>query len=140
MSKAISTILGGALLLTGVASAAQAGGLERGGYNWELLFEPGRFATEAGVIYVMPDRRIKNAVDTRPIDGRGATASVAVRLPSTKRRTIRFRVSARRLVSLTKRTALPPTANHGVCIQIRVLIGSVQIRTSKPRSRATITA
>ncbi|MBZ9653589.1 OmpP1/FadL family transporter [Phyllobacterium lublinensis] len=72
MSKAISTILGGALLLTGVASVAQAGGLERGGYNWELLFEPGRVATEAGVIYVMPDRRIKNAVDTNPRDGRGA--------------------------------------------------------------------
>ncbi len=75
MSKAISTILGGALLLTGVASAAQAGGLERGGYNWELLFEPGRFASEAGAIYVMPDRRIKNARDTNPRDGGGLGAT-----------------------------------------------------------------
>lgn len=64
MSKAISTILGGVLLVTGVASAAQAGGLERGGYNWDLLFEPGRFASEAGAIYVMPDRKIINAHDT----------------------------------------------------------------------------
>jgi long-chain fatty acid transport protein len=71
MSKAISTILGGALLLTGVASAAQAGGLERGGYNWDLLFEPGSFASEAGAIYVMPDRKIKNAHDTNPRDGAG---------------------------------------------------------------------
>ncbi|MDQ0999308.1 long-chain fatty acid transport protein [Phyllobacterium ifriqiyense] len=61
MSKAISTMLGGALLLTGVASAAQAGGLERGGYNYDLLFSEDRFASEAGVIYVMPDRKIKNA-------------------------------------------------------------------------------
>ncbi|MEK1851158.1 MAG: transporter, partial [Phyllobacterium sp.] len=69
MSKAISTILGGVLLVTGVASAAQAGGLERGGYNWELLFEPGRFASEAGAIYVMPDRKIENAHDTNPRNG-----------------------------------------------------------------------
>ncbi|UXN59987.1 OmpP1/FadL family transporter [Phyllobacterium zundukense] len=71
MSRAISTILGGALLLTSVASA-QAGGLERNGYNWDLLFDQERFATEAGVIYVMPDRKIKNAVDTDPRDGLGA--------------------------------------------------------------------
>jgi long-chain fatty acid transport protein len=61
MSKSISAILGGAILLTGVASAAQAGGLERGGYNYDLLFSEDRFASEAGVIYVMPNRKIKNA-------------------------------------------------------------------------------
>jgi long-chain fatty acid transport protein len=72
MSKAISTMLGGALLLTGVASAAQAGGLERGGYNIDLLFSEERFASEAGVIYVMPDRKIKNARDTDPTDGMGS--------------------------------------------------------------------
>jgi long-chain fatty acid transport protein len=69
MTKTISTIIGGALLLTGVATAAQAGGLERGGYNWDLLFSEERFATEGGVIYVMPDRKIKNAKDTDPRDG-----------------------------------------------------------------------
>ncbi|MHC1548882.1 OmpP1/FadL family transporter [Phyllobacterium sp. K27] len=72
MPKTISTMLGGALLLTGVASAAQAGGLERGGYNYDLLFSEERFASEAGVIYVMPDRKIKNARDTDPSDGLGA--------------------------------------------------------------------
>lgn len=72
MSKAISTILGGAILLTSVASAAQAGGLERGGYNYDLLFSEERFASEAGVIYVMPDRKIKNARDTDPSDGLGS--------------------------------------------------------------------
>lgn len=72
MSKAISTMLGGALLLTGVASAAQAGGLERNGYNYDLLFSEDRFASEAGVIYVMPDRKIKNAKDTDRSDGLGS--------------------------------------------------------------------
>jgi long-chain fatty acid transport protein len=75
MTKTIATIIGGALLLTSVASAAQAGGLERGGYNWDLLFEPGQFASEAGAIYVMPDRKIKNAVDTNPRDGLGANGA-----------------------------------------------------------------
>lgn len=65
MSKTISSIIGGALLVTGLASAAQAGGLERGGYNWDLLFSEERFATEAGVTWVNPDRKIKNAKDTQ---------------------------------------------------------------------------
>ncbi|MBN9136128.1 MULTISPECIES: OmpP1/FadL family transporter [unclassified Phyllobacterium] len=69
MTKTISTIIGSALLLTSVATAAQAGGLERGGYNWDLLFSEERFVTEGGVIYVMPDRKIKNAKDTNPLDG-----------------------------------------------------------------------
>jgi len=73
MSGAISKIVGGALLLTSVASAAQAGGLERGGYNWDLLFDPSPVATELGTIYVMPDRKIKNARDTNPLDGRGGS-------------------------------------------------------------------
>ncbi|MEP7455688.1 OmpP1/FadL family transporter [Phyllobacterium sp. SB3] len=83
MSKAISTILGGAILLTGVASAAQAGGLERGGYNYDLLFSEDRFASEAGVIYVMPDRKIKNARDTDPSDGLGANGSPLLGLGKT---------------------------------------------------------
>ncbi|MCO4316383.1 OmpP1/FadL family transporter [Phyllobacterium sp. 21LDTY02-6] len=75
MAKTVSTVLGGALLLTSIATAAQAGGLERGGYNWDLLFSEERFASEAGVIYVMPDRRIKNARDTDPTDGMGANGA-----------------------------------------------------------------
>ena len=72
MSTAISKIIGGALLITSAASAAHAGGLERGGYNWELLFDPSQVATEAGIIYVMPDRKFKNARDINPADGLGS--------------------------------------------------------------------
>ncbi len=83
MSKAISTLLGGTLLLTGMVSAAQAGGLERGGYNYDLLFSTDRFASEAGVIYVMPDRKIKNARDTDPRDGLGANGTPLLGLGKT---------------------------------------------------------
>jgi len=40
---------------------AHAGGLERGGYDIDLLFDPAPFATEAEATYVMPDRKYKNA-------------------------------------------------------------------------------
>ncbi|QGG90341.1 transporter [Agrobacterium sp. MA01] len=43
---------------------AQAGGLERGGYNIDLLFDPGQYVFESGVTYVAPQRKIKNVVDT----------------------------------------------------------------------------
>jgi len=54
-----------------VASAGQvnAGGLERGGYNIDLLFNPDRFATEATTIYVMPNRKLNNVKDSSPWDG-----------------------------------------------------------------------
>lgn len=51
------------------ASAAFAGGLERAGYDIDLLFDKSRYAFESGVTYVMPDRRLKNARDTDPTDG-----------------------------------------------------------------------
>jgi long-chain fatty acid transport protein len=72
MTKAILTILGSALVLSGLAGAAQAGGLERGGYEWDLLFDTQRVATEAGVAYVMPERKFRNVKDTNPADGLGA--------------------------------------------------------------------
>ncbi len=37
-----------------VASAAQAGGLERSGYNIDLLFDPSDYAAEATATYVNP--------------------------------------------------------------------------------------
>ncbi|PDT80758.1 OmpP1/FadL family transporter [Sinorhizobium sp. BJ1] len=49
-----------------VASAAQAGGLERSGYNIDLLFDPSDFAAEATATYVNPQRELKNVVDTNP--------------------------------------------------------------------------
>ncbi|MEK1888605.1 MAG: OmpP1/FadL family transporter [Phyllobacterium sp.] len=78
----ISSIIGGALLMTSVASAAQAGGLERGGYSWDLLFSKGPVATEAGVVHVMPERRIKNARDTDPSNGPGFGATSVDETPS----------------------------------------------------------
>ena len=53
------------LALLGTAMhPAHAGGIERGGYDIDLLFDPAPFATEAEATYVMPDRKLKNAVDT----------------------------------------------------------------------------
>jgi long-chain fatty acid transport protein len=50
------------LALIGTAmSSAHAGGLERGGYDIDLLFDPAPFATEAEATYVMPDRKYENA-------------------------------------------------------------------------------
>ncbi len=48
---------------------AQAGGLERGGYNIDLLFDPGQYVFESGVVYVAPQRKLENAVDTDGTDG-----------------------------------------------------------------------
>jgi long-chain fatty acid transport protein len=46
-----------------VASPSFAGGLERGGYNIDLLFEPSDYALDASGTFVMPHRKVKNAVD-----------------------------------------------------------------------------
>lgn len=43
---------------------AQAGGLERAGYNIDLLFDPGQYTFESGVVYVAPQRELNNVVDT----------------------------------------------------------------------------
>ncbi len=43
---------------------ALAGGLERGGYNIDLLFDTSRFAAEATATFVMPQRKLKNVQDT----------------------------------------------------------------------------
>lgn len=47
-----------------VYSPALAGGLERGGYNIDLLFDRSPYAAEATATYVMPQRKLKNAQDT----------------------------------------------------------------------------
>lgn len=54
------------------AGVAQAGGLERGGYNIDLLFDDSRFTTSATATYVAPDRTLENVVDIDPSDGLGA--------------------------------------------------------------------
>jgi long-chain fatty acid transport protein len=53
------------LALLGTAmNSAHAGGLERGGYDIDLLFDPAPVASDASGTYVMPQRKLKNAVDT----------------------------------------------------------------------------
>ncbi|RUM95497.1 transporter [Pseudaminobacter arsenicus] len=75
-NAAFKSILGvGCLSLaaaTMMVPAAHAGGLERGGYNIDLLFDPARFASEASVTYVMPQRDLENVVDVNPSNGIGA--------------------------------------------------------------------
>ncbi|MFC6444821.1 OmpP1/FadL family transporter [Shinella zoogloeoides] len=72
------------------ATSAHAGGLERGGYNIDLLFDPSDYAAEAAVTYVNPQRKLNNVrdsntgtpgvtpggdgnVNSRPSSGIGAT-------------------------------------------------------------------
>lgn len=72
MNTIAKSLLSTACLTMLAVGSAQAGGLERGGYNIDLLFDPSRFASEVTGSYVMPDREIKNARDTNPRDGIGA--------------------------------------------------------------------
>ncbi|RRI02368.1 transporter [Mesorhizobium tamadayense] len=67
------------LALVGAAMhPAHAGGLERGGYDIDLLFDPAPFATEAEATYVMPERKYKNARGPGGADlGFGTTADGA---------------------------------------------------------------
>ncbi|WP_339759926.1 OmpP1/FadL family transporter [uncultured Hoeflea sp.] len=64
--KSIVAGLAASVVLT---SSAMAGGLERGGYNIDLLFDTSRFATEAVGTYVMPQRKLNNVVDNSAADG-----------------------------------------------------------------------
>src|SRR6476469_683025 len=58
------------LALIGTAlNSAHAGGLERGGYDIDLLFAPAQVTGELYGTYVMPQRDLKNATDTDPSDG-----------------------------------------------------------------------
>lgn len=61
-----------ALTFAMVAGTAQAGGLERGGYNIDLLFDPSTYAAEATATYVNPQRELNNVVDINPANGIGS--------------------------------------------------------------------
>ena len=54
------------------SGSAYAGGLERGGYDIDLLFDPGKFAASASTSFVMPERKLNNVVDTNALDGIGS--------------------------------------------------------------------
>lgn len=59
-------VLAAALPLVMISTLTQpafAGGLERGGYNIDQLFDASQFSIQSGVIYVMPQRKLKNARD-----------------------------------------------------------------------------
>jgi long-chain fatty acid transport protein len=45
-----------------------AGGLERGGYSIDLLFDQSPFVGEIGLAYIMPQRELDDVVD---VDARG---------------------------------------------------------------------
>ncbi|MDK1376632.1 MULTISPECIES: OmpP1/FadL family transporter [unclassified Sinorhizobium] len=62
MTRGILAVVAGML----VVSAAHAGGLERSGYNIDLLFDPSDYAAEATATYVNPQRELKNVRDTNP--------------------------------------------------------------------------
>ncbi|TCA31759.1 transporter [Rhizobium leguminosarum bv. viciae] len=52
------------VLLSSLASPSFAGGLERGGYNIDQLFDTSPFSFQSGVTYVTPQRKLKDVRDT----------------------------------------------------------------------------
>jgi long-chain fatty acid transport protein len=67
----LKTLVGAGCVSLAAIGTAGAGGLERGGYNIDLLFDPSRFASEVSATYVMPQRELDNVVDTDASDGPG---------------------------------------------------------------------
>jgi long-chain fatty acid transport protein len=65
------TLLGAGCFSLGLIGSVHAGGLERGGYDIDLLFDPAPVAAEITGTYVMPQRDLKNVVDTDPTLGGG---------------------------------------------------------------------
>ncbi|PTM95259.1 OmpP1/FadL family transporter [Mycoplana dimorpha] len=61
-SRILTASLAGLTVLA-TATTGHAGGLERHGYDVDLLFEKSPFFFDGSVTYVMPNRRIRNAVD-----------------------------------------------------------------------------
>ncbi len=73
MKRALTTsLIGAGWISAAFAGSAFAGGLERGGYNIDLLFDPSRFAADATATYVVPQRKLNNVEDIDPRDGLGS--------------------------------------------------------------------
>lgn len=53
-------------------TAAFAGGLERGGYNIDLLFDPSTVTAEGNTVYVMPNRKLNDVKDVNRRNGLGS--------------------------------------------------------------------
>lgn len=67
-NKTFKSLLAATAASLAFVGAAEAGGLERSGYNIDLLFEQGN-AFNSSAAYVMPNRKLKNVVDTDSSDG-----------------------------------------------------------------------
>ncbi|MBD0416564.1 OmpP1/FadL family transporter [Oryzicola mucosus] len=65
-------LLGATAITLSMAAASNAGGLERGGYNVDLLFDASPFAGEVTGAYVMPNRKFNNVRDINPLNGVGS--------------------------------------------------------------------
>ncbi|WP_025659095.1 OmpP1/FadL family transporter [Rhizobium sp. IBUN] len=65
-SRMISASIVSLVLFSTLAQPSFAGGLDRSGYNIDLLFDQSRFSAQSAVIYVMPQRELKNVRDTDP--------------------------------------------------------------------------
>ena len=61
-------LLAGCGSLTGVGTVL-AGGIERGGHNIDLLFDPSGFVGETAYTFVMPQRDLDDVVDINPANG-----------------------------------------------------------------------
>ncbi|MGG7581431.1 OmpP1/FadL family transporter [Rhizobium sp. Nf11,1] len=59
-SKGVTSLV----FLSSLASPSFAGGLERGGYNIDQLFDTSPFSFQSGVTYVTPQRKLKDVRDT----------------------------------------------------------------------------
>ncbi|MGI2032342.1 OmpP1/FadL family transporter [Rhizobium panacihumi] len=83
-NKKTATIVLAAGGLLAVQPPAFAGGLERGGYNIDLLFDPSSVAVEAATTFVAPQRELKNVRDINttsdayPFNGTGPRPSPLV--------------------------------------------------------------
>lgn len=66
-SKGVTSLV----IVSAMASPSLAGGLDRGGYNIDQLFDTSPFSFQSGVTYVMPQRKLKNAQDVDPSNGLG---------------------------------------------------------------------
>jgi len=69
LNKKTATIVLAASGLLAVQAPAFAGGLERGGYNIDLLFDPSSVAAEAATTFVAPQRELKNVRDIDTTSG-----------------------------------------------------------------------
>lgn len=70
--KKIKTAMMAAMTVALAAGTANAGGLERGGYNIDLLFDPSTYAAEAAATYVNPQRELNDVTDTNIANGVGS--------------------------------------------------------------------